>query len=136
MLARRVQRETVLQALYMHDMCDGYVDYKHIATFPWMHKDANALSFARELYLATIEQMADIDTLLQIFLESEEKNLSLLFCIDRALLRMGVGELRYFDTEKNIIISEMVILTKKYSDEYTYKLVNSILDNIPKNHNQ
>lgn len=49
--------------------------------------------------------------------------------VDRTLLRMGIAE-SYFNTEKAIIIDDIVRIAKKYGEEDSYKIINAILDKV------
>ncbi len=49
--------------------------------------------------------------------------------IDRNLLRMGIAEAS-FNSEKPIIIDDLLRIAKKYSDADSYKLINAILDKV------
>jgi N utilization substance protein B len=51
--------------------------------------------------------------------------------VDRTLLRMGVAE-SYFNTEKAILIDDVVRIAKKYGGEDSYKIINAILDKVIK----
>jgi N utilization substance protein B len=49
--------------------------------------------------------------------------------VDRTLLRMGIAE-SYFNTEKAIIIDDIVRIAKKYGEEDSFKIINAILDKV------
>ena len=49
--------------------------------------------------------------------------------VDRNLLRMGIAE-SSFNTEKAIIIDDIIRISKKYSGEDSYKIINAILDKV------
>jgi N utilization substance protein B len=55
--------------------------------------------------------------------------LNRLALIDRNLLRMGIAEAS-FNSEKPIIIDDVLRIAKKYSDAESYKLINAILDKV------
>lgn len=55
--------------------------------------------------------------------------LARLMPIDRALLRMGVAE-SLFNTDKAILIDDVVRIAKKYGGEDSYKIINAILDKV------
>lgn len=52
-----------------------------------------------------------------------------LMAVDRTLLRMGVAE-SYFNTQKAILIDDVVRIAKKYGGEDSYKIINAILDKV------
>jgi N utilization substance protein B len=49
--------------------------------------------------------------------------------IDRNLMRMGIAEAT-FNSEKPIIIDDLIRIAKKYSEADSYKLINAILDKV------
>jgi N utilization substance protein B len=52
-----------------------------------------------------------------------------LMAVDRTLLRMGVAE-SYFNTQKAILIDDVIRVAKKYGGEDSYKIINAILDKV------
>jgi len=50
--------------------------------------------------------------------------------VDKAILSLGIYELKYTDTPSVVSINEAVELSKKYSDEKVTKMVNATLDKI------
>jgi len=53
--------------------------------------------------------------------------------VDKAILSLGIYELKYTDTPSVVSINEAVELSKKYSDEKVTKMINAVLDGIYKN---
>ena len=51
-----------------------------------------------------------------------------LSAIDRAILRLGIYELRFTDTPHKVVMNECVELAKKFSSEDAGSFVNGILD--------
>jgi N utilization substance protein B len=52
--------------------------------------------------------------------------------IDRAILRLGIYEMRRAETPARIVINESVELAKKFSSEDASAFVNAILDTVRK----
>ena len=50
--------------------------------------------------------------------------------VDRAILRLGVYELRYTDTPVGVVLSEAVELAKRYSTAESGRFVNGVLATI------
>ena len=50
--------------------------------------------------------------------------------VDKAILSIGIFELKYTDTPSVVSINEAIELSKKYSDEAVTKMINGVLDNI------
>ncbi len=47
--------------------------------------------------------------------------------LDRSLLRIGVAE-SFFKTHKNLIIDDMIRISKKFGGNDAFKLINAVLD--------
>ena len=47
-----------------------------------------------------------------------------------SILRIGLYELKYTDTPRNVVINEAVELAKKYSDDNVRKIINAVLDKV------
>ena len=89
--------------------------------------------FSTELYEGVIKNLSDIDRTIAISLTNYP--LDRLSYIDRNLIRIGVYEIVYLKEPKNIIINEIVNLSKDYSqteDFLSSKFNNKLLDNICK----
>ena len=50
--------------------------------------------------------------------------------VDKAILSIGIYELKYTDTPSVVAINEAIELSKKYSDEKVTKMLNATLDKI------
>ena len=50
--------------------------------------------------------------------------------VDKAIISLGIYELKYTDTPSVVSINEAVELSKKYSDEKVTKMINATLDKI------
>ena len=50
--------------------------------------------------------------------------------VDKAILSIGIYELKYTDTPSVVSINEAIELSKKYSDEKVTKMLNAALDKI------
>lgn len=50
--------------------------------------------------------------------------------VDKAILSLGIYELKYTDTPNIVCINEAIELSKKYSDTEVTKMINATLDNI------
>ena len=48
----------------------------------------------------------------------------------RAILRMGIFELKYMDTPDLVVINEAIELAKKYSIDDVRKMINAVLDKL------
>jgi len=83
--------------------------------------------FIRDLVQRVLDQKSDIDAAIAKNLIGWK--LGRLALVDRNLLRLGIAE-SHFQTEKAIIIDDVLRISKKYSDAESYKLINAILDKV------
>ncbi len=89
--------------------------------------------FFNELVSGVKEHLDVIDRYIAISLTNY--TIDRLSYVDRALIRIGVYELKYTDTPKNIVINEIVNLSHEYSkvdDFNSAKFNNALLDKIAK----
>ncbi|MDY0294665.1 MAG: transcription antitermination factor NusB [Acholeplasmataceae bacterium] len=86
-----------------------------------------------KIYDDIMNHIKEIDELIENHLF--DYSLYRLNFVDRAIIRLATFELKFTDTEKQIIINEAVELTKIYSnldDEKQHKFTNRLLDNLAK----
>ncbi len=86
-------------------------------------------NFILKIVQKVLDEMDEIDRLLSENLIGWK--LKRMMSIDRTLLRMGVAE-SYFNTQKAILIDDVVRIAKKYGGEDSYKIINAILDRVIK----
>jgi len=86
-------------------------------------------NFILKIVQKVLDEMDIIDRLLSESLIGWK--LERLMPVDRTLLRMGVAE-SYFNTQKAILIDDVVRIAKKYGGEDSYKIINAILDRVIK----
>ncbi|HUU06628.1 MAG TPA: transcription antitermination factor NusB [Patescibacteria group bacterium] len=127
----KYSREIVLKILYQLDAlkCDaaqsGPVIEEYFTSFRSVNPEEE--KFIRRLVQTVMEQKPEIDALISKNLIGWK--LDRLALIDRNLLRMGMAE-AMFNSEKPIIIDDLLRIAKKYSDADSYKLINAILDKV------
>jgi len=127
----KYSREIVLKILYQLDAlkCDpaqsGPVIDDYFRSFREVNPDEEA--FIRRLVQAVMDRKKEIDASISGNLIGWKLNR--LALIDRNLLRMGIAEAT-FNSEKPIIIDDILRIAKKYSDADSYKLINAILDKV------
>jgi len=83
-------------------------------------------NFSAQLALGAAKHLDEIDS----WIEELAKGYSLerLAAVDRAILRLGIYELRYEkETPPAVVINEAVELAKEYSTEHSGSFVNGIL---------
>ncbi len=127
----KYSREIALKILYQLDAlkCDAAQSGPVIDEYFQFHSGVNAAEeeFIRRLVQAVVDRRKEIDALISANLIGWKLNR--LALVDRNLLRMGIAEAS-FNSEKPIIIDDILRIAKKYSDADSYKLVNAILDKV------
>ncbi len=83
--------------------------------------------FIRDLVQQVLDHKKEIDAAIAANLIGWKLNR--LALVDRNLLRMAIAEAR-FNSEKPIIIDDVLRIAKKYSEADSYKLINAILDKV------
>jgi N utilization substance protein B len=127
----KYSREIVLKILYELDALkydaaqSGPVIDDYFRSFREVNPDEE--TFIRRLVQAVMEGKKEIDASITENLIGWKLNR--LALIDRNLLRMGIAEAT-FNSEKPIIIDDILRIAKKYSDADSYKLINAILDKV------
>lgn len=87
--------------------------------------------FVRDVVFGVLENSERIDEIINKYLE--DWTLDRLGKTDKAILRMGVYEMLYFNTPNIVAINEAILLSKKYSDDKIVKLINAVLDKVRDN---
>jgi len=82
--------------------------------------------FANSLFEGAAKDVAVLDEV--IVKHAENWRFERLAAIDRAILRLGIHELRDGETPFKVVLNEAVGLAKKFSSEESGAFVNGILD--------
>jgi len=86
--------------------------------------------FANRLFEGAAKEVAALDEV--IVKHAENWRFERLAAIDRAILRLGIHELRGGETPFKVVLNEAVGLAKKFSSEESGAFVNGILDSAHK----
>ncbi len=86
--------------------------------------------FANALFEGAAKEPAFADE--QFAKHSVDWKLERIAAIDRAILRLGIYELRRGETPARVVINESVELAKKFSSEDASAFVNALLDTVRK----
>jgi transcription antitermination protein NusB len=115
-----------MQMLFQWDMSQQ--DLKPLEATFW--KGAKAAEQTRKFANRLFEGAADEATVLDQIISELAQNwrLERVAAIDRAILRLGLHEMRATDTPRNVVINAAVDLAKKFSSEEAGAFVNGILD--------
>jgi N utilization substance protein B len=119
-------REFAMQMLFQWDMSEQ--DPRKLEVKFWRNAKAaeNTKAFANRLFEGAAKEAAALDE--TITKHAENWKIERLSAIDRAILRLGIYELRSTDTPPKVVMNEVVDLAKKFSSEDAGSLVNGILD--------
>ncbi len=80
---------------------------------------------ARRLVEGTLEHLAELDA--ELAATSRRWRVERMAPVDRAILRLGLYELRHEATPPGVVISEAVDLAKTYSTDRSSEFVNGLL---------
>lgn len=127
----KYSREIILKILYQLDIlkCEvvqsGPLIEEYFKSFKRVNPDEE--EFIRRMVQIVLDEKERIDALITTNLI--DWKLNRLAPIDRNLMRMGIAEAT-FNSEKPIIIDDLLRIAKKYSEADSYKLINAILDKV------
>ena len=126
MSLRSKGREFAMQMLFQWDMSEQ--DPRKLEIKFWRNAKAaeNTKAFANRLFEGAAKEAAALDE--TITKHAENWKIERLSAIDRAILRLGIYELRSTDTPPKVVMNEAVDLAKKFSSEDAGSFVNGILD--------
>lgn len=91
--------------------------------------DKKSISFIVETTVNTIEHIEELEDLIKENL-TKDWDYDRLGFVERALLLMGAYEIRYTETDKPVIINEIIEIAKVYCDEEASGLLNGVLDKL------
>jgi N utilization substance protein B len=83
------------------------------------------VNLAYHLAKITHDNLLSIDPIIEEY--SIDWELSRLSQVDKAILRLGLGEILYYDTPHQVVLNEMIELSKEYSTDESPKFINGIL---------
>ena len=122
----KYSREVTLKLLYQIDVLDlgekagRDILENNLNFFKGLNQKEK--DFIQKMVLQVLSNIRTIDD--QISKLLIDWSLKRLTPVDRNLLRMGIAE-SSFNTEKAIIIDDIIRISKKYSGEDSYKIINA-----------
>ena len=130
MSLRSKGREYAMQMLFQWDISEQ--DFTKLEMKFWKNaKAADATrSFANLLFEGAAQNVTALDEM--IAKHAENWRLERISAIDRAILRLGIHELRAADTPPRVVLNEAVEMAKKFSSEESGPFVNGVLDSVHK----
>lgn len=129
-LSRRDARECALKVLYGYEFSKGS-DADDFFDFTCAEADMISDDFSKQLFLATVANVEEIDETFEKYLKGWKK--SRISKITLSILRMCVCEMKYFDDiPAAVSMNEAVELAKKFDDDDAPKFVNGIVNSVSK----
>ena len=120
-------REIAMKALYQVYIYENTkTEYSVKSIFKELLEVEN--DFVNELVNGVISKQEEISALANKYLV--EWDIDRLSKVDKAIISIGIYELKYTDTPSVVSINEAIELSKKYSDEKVTKMINATLDKI------
>ncbi|WP_270743774.1 transcription antitermination factor NusB [Streptococcus infantarius] len=129
--SRRDLRERAFQALFSLEFCGEYLQAAEFAyTYDKTVEEDEEIQVPVFL-LNLVKGVCDLQSELDQQIEAHLKlgwSLERLTLTDKALLRLGLYEVKYFEeTPGRVAVNEIIEIAKKYSDETSAKFVNGLL---------
>ncbi|HXQ97958.1 MAG TPA: transcription antitermination factor NusB [Candidatus Limnocylindrales bacterium] len=130
MAVRRKSREFAFQMLFQWEMRRESPAVIEKGFWRGVKAAASTREFATQLLEGAVARAGEIDKLVER--HARGWTLERMAAMDRAILRLAVGELRSTGTPPKVVINEAVELAKKFSSEDSAAFINGILDAILK----
>jgi len=124
--ARHLARELLVKALYQWQLA-GHSIAELSAQFA-AHEDfeRSDRDYFGQLLAVTIENVPALDV---IIAKQASRGIEQLDAVGRAILLLGLAELKFRDDVPNkVVINEAIELAKRYGATDSYKFVNAVLD--------
>jgi len=86
--------------------------------------------FAWEILNTAVENLGKIKVIIRAF--APEFTFEKIAPINRSLLILGVGEMKFMDTPPVVVINEYIELAKDFGEDKSPNLINGVLDNYRK----
>jgi len=121
-----------MQMLFQSEMSPQ--DAKKLEAKFWKSAKAadTTREFANALFEGAVKDITGLDELITKNTAEANWKIERMAAIDRAILRLGIHELRQGETPARVVINESVELAKKFSSEDASGFVNAVLDSVRK----
>jgi len=131
MPSRRKSREYAMQMLYQWEV-GGNTPEQVEASFLLERKpDGGVATFARELFLGTVNNLSKLDRLLKQ--HAQNWRLERMAAVDRSILRLAAYEILCTpDVPPRAVINEALEIARRFSGQSSIEFINGILDAILK----
>ena len=131
-MKRTCSRIIAMQIIYNYNVTK-ILDFTGIVDIVEEEQVEYDIKYLKEIVNGVIDNQSQIDFMISMNLKNY--TLDRLSVVDRSLLELGTYELLFTSTPTNIVINEIVEISKEYSevDDYkTSKFNNAVLDAIAK----
>lgn len=131
-MKRTLSRIVAMQIIYNYN-ATNILDYDGIMSLIIQEDIEFDSEYVKELVCGVVDNQKEIDFVISMNLKNY--TLDRLSIVDRSLLEIGTYELLFTKTPINIVINEIIEISKEYSeiDDYkTSKFNNAVLDSISK----
>ncbi len=129
--ARHESRIVAMNALFSYFSREERVSIEeslaHVIEVGEKEKD----NFAEALLNTALENFGKIKVIIKVY--APEFAFEKIAPINRAILILGITELKYFDTPPIVVINEYIEIAKEFAEERSAGFVNGVLDAFRKN---
>lgn len=127
---RHNARRAAVQALYQWDLTQQHArDIE--SSFAQIHDMVNV---DRKYLTETLKQIPNIEEELEKLITPHiGRAFTAIDPVERAILRLGVYELKYrADVPTKVVLNEMIELGKVFGADHSYKFINGVMDKLAK----
>jgi N utilization substance protein B len=130
-VARRKSRIIALEAIFAYLSREGDVtveaSLQHVLKYV---EEVNADDFAEKIVRSAFDNLAKIRVIIRSL--ATEFDYEKIAPINRALLVLGVGEMKFLGTPPVVVINEYIELAKDFGEDKSAGFINGVLDNYRK----
>lgn len=125
---RTMARQRALQALYQWQQAGDDLRDIEVQFLTEQEMDRVDVEYFKELLHAVPKQLDELDTFLQPCLD---RKIEAVDPIERAILRIGVYELKYHpELPYRVVLNEAVQLAKVFGADQSHRYINGVLDKV------
>jgi N utilization substance protein B len=130
--ARRASRIVAVEALFAFLERGGSVTEKesvaHVISYV---EEKENDDFAREIVSAAVENVAKLKIVIRAF--APDFPFNKIAPINRAILLLGLAEMKYLSTPPGVVINEYIELAKLFGEQKSAGFINAVLDSFRQN---
>lgn len=129
--ARRDSRRLAIKAVFYYLEREEKVSMKECFSFVLQDVEEKSRDpFAREILESGVDNLGKIKVLIKAF--APEYPYEKIAPINRAMLILGIGEMKFLGTPPVVVINEYVELAKEFGEDKSASFLNGVLDNYRK----